>query len=71
MEDIDHIFEKGGITGGVLTSKGGRTVVPNQHRQVVGLQAEGKAENQSGTAHVENSERKLGFDDSKQAIAGV
>ena len=26
LEDIDHIFEKGGITGGVWSSKGGRTV---------------------------------------------
>lgn len=26
LEDIDHIFDKGGITGGVWGSKGGRTV---------------------------------------------
>ncbi|THH09748.1 hypothetical protein EW146_g8601 [Bondarzewia mesenterica] len=26
LEDVDHIFEKGGITGGVWSSKGGRTV---------------------------------------------
>lgn len=26
LEDIDHIFEKGGITGGVWGSPGGRTV---------------------------------------------
>ncbi|ETW77683.1 MFS sugar transporter [Heterobasidion irregulare TC 32-1] len=26
LEDIDYIFEKGGITGGVWSSKGGRTV---------------------------------------------
>lgn len=25
------LFAKGGITGGVLTSKGGRTVIPGQH----------------------------------------
>lgn len=31
LEDIDHLFEKGGITGGVLTSKGGRTVQPGYH----------------------------------------
>ena len=26
LDDVDHIFEKGGITGGVWTSPGGRTV---------------------------------------------
>lgn len=26
LEAIDHIFAKGGITGGVWSSKGGRTV---------------------------------------------
>lgn len=30
LEDIDLIFAKGGITGGVFSSKG-RTVEPNQH----------------------------------------
>lgn len=33
LEDIPLLFSKGGITGGVLTSKGGRTVVPGQHAQ--------------------------------------
>ncbi|KAF2642215.1 general substrate transporter [Massarina eburnea CBS 473.64] len=31
LEDIPLLFHKGGVTGGVLTSKGGRTVVPHQH----------------------------------------
>lgn len=31
LEDIDHLFEKGGITGGVLKAKGGRTVEPGYH----------------------------------------
>ena len=31
LEDIDHIFESGGITGGVLKAKGGRTVEPGYH----------------------------------------
>ena len=26
LEDVDHIFEKGGFTGGVWSSPGGRTV---------------------------------------------
>ena len=30
LEDIDLIFAKGGITGGVFSSRG-RTVMPNQH----------------------------------------
>ncbi|GAB7350276.1 hypothetical protein MBLNU459_g0917t3 [Dothideomycetes sp. NU459] len=31
LEDIDHLFEKGGITGGVIHAKGGRTVQPGYH----------------------------------------
>lgn len=31
LEDIPLLFAKGGITGGVASSKGGRTVVPHQH----------------------------------------
>ena len=35
LEDIDHIFEKGGITGGVWSSPGGRTVEPQRIRKDV------------------------------------
>jgi len=38
LEDIDHLFDKGGFTGGVLFSKGGRTVLPR--RQVGGFERE-------------------------------
>lgn len=31
LEDIDHLFEKGGITGGVMKARGGRTVQPGYH----------------------------------------
>lgn len=31
LEDIPLLFHKGGITGGVFTSKGERTVTPGQH----------------------------------------
>jgi sugar porter (SP) family MFS transporter len=31
LEDIPLLFEKGGLTGGDFTSKGGRTVEPHQH----------------------------------------
>ena len=31
LEEIDHLFDKGGITGGVFSSKGGRTVQPKRH----------------------------------------
>lgn len=31
LEDIPLLFSKGGLTGGVFTSKGGRTVEPHQH----------------------------------------
>ncbi|PLB34232.1 sugar porter family MFS transporter [Aspergillus candidus] len=33
LEDIPMLFSKGGFTGGVFTSKGGRTVMPGQHAQ--------------------------------------
>jgi hypothetical protein len=33
LEDIPLLFAKGGITGGVYSSKGGRTVMPGQHAQ--------------------------------------
>jgi hypothetical protein len=35
LEDIDLIFAKGGITGGVFSSRG-RTVTPNQHAMELG-----------------------------------
>jgi hypothetical protein len=31
LEDIPLLFHKKGVTGGVLTSTGGRTVIPGQH----------------------------------------
>lgn len=31
LEDIDHLFEKGGVTGCVFRAKGGRTVEPGYH----------------------------------------
>ncbi|KAG9093531.1 hypothetical protein FS749_014232 [Ceratobasidium sp. UAMH 11750] len=34
LEDIDHLFEKGGITGGVWGALGGRTVVAQSDRVV-------------------------------------
>ncbi|KAF1353139.1 general substrate transporter [Delphinella strobiligena] len=44
LEDIDHLFEKGGITGGVFHAKGGRTVLPgyhNTHPNTEGYEKEG------------------------------
>lgn len=38
LEDIDHLFEKGGITGGVWRSKGGRTVEPGYHARVPNME---------------------------------
>jgi len=32
LEDVDYLFEAGGITGGVLKAKGGRTVMPGHGR---------------------------------------
>ena len=47
LEDIDHLFDKGGLTGGVWSSKGGRTVEPGGHARDAGLQNE-KISNISG-----------------------
>lgn len=33
LEDVDHLFEKGGITGGVFESRG-NPVLPGHHRTV-------------------------------------
>ncbi|RAL07042.1 sugar porter family MFS transporter [Aspergillus homomorphus CBS 101889] len=33
LEDIPLLFAKGGVTGGVFSAKGGRTVMPGQHAQ--------------------------------------
>lgn len=33
LEDIPLLSNKGGITGGVWSSKGGKTVIPGQHAQ--------------------------------------
>lgn len=33
LEDIPLLFHKGGVTGGVFSSKGGRTVLWGQHAQ--------------------------------------
>lgn len=43
LEDIPLLFAKRGFTGGVFTSKGGRTVIPGQHAQQteVGRKVEG------------------------------
>ncbi|KAI9150590.1 substrate transporter [Paramyrothecium foliicola] len=39
LEDIPLLFEKGGITGGVFSSPGGRTVEPHQHAHQMNLDA--------------------------------
>lgn len=55
LEEIDHIFEKGGITGGVWGSKGGRTTAYMHHPPVAPV--EPKAVRQSDDMKAE--EEKL------------
>ncbi len=38
LEDIDHLFESGGITGGVFTAKGGKTVEAGYHQRVPNME---------------------------------
>lgn len=44
LEDIPLLFEKGGLTGGVFTSRGGRTVDPHQHALNINLDSKLRAE---------------------------
>lgn len=39
LEDIDHLFEAGGWSGGVWEAKGGRTVEPGHHARVVAVES--------------------------------
>lgn len=56
LEDIDHLFDKGGITGGVWTSKGGRTVEHGFHDEQVGLDRRPSEKAISGSADDEQLE---------------
>lgn len=38
LEDLDYLFVKGGITGGVWSSKGGRTVQKRTGREEAGVE---------------------------------
>ena len=50
LEDVDHLFEKGGITGGVFETRG-FPVHPGYHRTMNAQRIEKQAE--TGTTHVE------------------
>lgn len=43
LEDIPLLFRKGGLTGGVFSSRG-RTVTPGQHMHAMDLDLEKKVE---------------------------
>ena len=56
LEDVDHLFEKGGITGGVFKAKGGRTVEPGVHERVPELMGEkGVSGGEAKTVQVEET----------------
>jgi len=44
LEDIDHLFEDGGITGGVFSAKGGRTVEAGHHQGLSAIHGTEKGE---------------------------
>lgn len=50
LEDVDHLFEKGGITGGVFETRG-FPVYPGYHRTMNAERIEKQAETE--TIHVE------------------
>jgi hypothetical protein len=50
LEDVDHLFEKGGITGGVFETRG-FPVYPGYHRTMNAERIEKQAETE--TTHVE------------------
>ena len=53
LEDIDHLFEKGGITGGVFRAKGGRTVTPGYHASHPSLEGSQKEQEEGLDVRVE------------------
>lgn len=55
LEDIDHMFEKGGITGGVWSSNGGRTVQRHAHERSAGLRDEEFAQEKAVAMAVERT----------------
>jgi hypothetical protein len=56
LEDIDHLFERGGVTGGVFRAKGGRTVEPGFHERVRGVESVEKGVG-FGSEHLEGEKR--------------
>ena len=56
LEDIDHIFEKGGLTGGVWGSPGGRTV--ERRRIARDVEDAGKNEKDDVEVRVEDGREK-------------
>ncbi|KAI1785949.1 general substrate transporter [Ganoderma leucocontextum] len=60
LEDVDHIFEKGGFTGGVWSSPGGRTVEPRRiARDVEERKPQGEGERQPDEKKGEGKEGGL------------
>lgn len=55
LEDIDHLFDKGGITGGVWTSKGGRTVERKHHERETEFGTSAKEEFAGKSAEIETA----------------
>ncbi|KAI5460507.1 general substrate transporter [Mariannaea sp. PMI_226] len=55
LEDIPLLFTKGGITGGVFSSKGGRTVQPHQHAQERNIDSKLAVYPETEVNEVENS----------------
>ena len=59
LEDVDHIFEKGGITGGVWTSPGGRTVERRRiARDVETMERDGKFAKGEVDVRIEDEKEK-------------
>jgi len=54
LEDVDHLFEKGGFTGGVFTAKGGRTIEVGYHAQVLFSREKGMEMGERDVARVED-----------------
>lgn len=57
LEDIDHLFDKGGLTGGVWQSKGGGIVEHGGHVRDVSLSdgmpaRNGVCDEKDGTIHI-------------------
>ncbi|EAW16467.1 uncharacterized protein NFIA_058170 [Aspergillus fischeri NRRL 181] len=67
LEDIPLLFAKGGVTGGVLSSKGGGTVTPGQHARDVEVERKVEVQEVEEAASIDiDNHRQVTFSSASQ-----